>query len=354
MAKKKKKIEQKDLSGLSTQDKMQHLDALLRNNFGKDSVLTPEQMMAKRDGMLSTGSIKVDLMLCQPLPIGIHEFQGKMGTGKSTMCAHIVQNAHKKGWPVYYLDMEYGLNRRFVVRFKGMDNSKWRILQPKTGEECCDMACQIFQTVDNAVVFLDSISSTKATEEVVAKTMKDSTMAPVAKLMSTFLAKVNPLIFASNGRLILINQNREGLSQYAPSPTLGGNAVEQFSYQRLKFSGGTKSTVITEDGQSVGKTVRIEVSKNRAAQPFLVSEVPLNFSKGFWNDMEILQSAKEMGLLHTKGSYWYDGEVLLGQGIGNACEYIEKNPDKKNEIIKKLFDIVSPEVKVDLKELYGI
>ena len=319
------------------------LKDLLKNTFRKEAVVTGRDVIGHKS-FLSTGSFSLDLELGTPFPVGIHELHGGYGSGKSTMAMHAVVAAQKNGWPVFYIDIERGLNENFLQRFKELNLDKFLQLKPQSGEDACDMAINIFKKVENALVVFDSIAAASATEADIAKTMSEKTMGSLASLMARFLAKALPVIDDSAGRLILINQKRDKLNPYVSgNPTPGGNSVRHYSSSRLFFKReNVQGNLIRLDEERVGKWVDIEINKNRWRAPGKVVAVPIYDDRGIFQTMEILNMACNLAIIEKKkgGRYYFDGKQIA-HGEFAAIEYLEENEDFKNNIRLMVLELVS-------------
>lgn len=319
------------------------LKDLLKNTFRKEAVVTGRDVIGHKS-FLSTGSFSLDLELGTPFPVGIHELCGGYGSGKSTMAMHTVVAAQKNGWPVFYIDIERGLNEKFLERFEGLDLDKFIQLKPQSGEEACDMAINIFKKVENALVVFDSIAAASATEADIAKTMSEKTMGSLASLMARFLAKALPVIDDAAGRLILINQKRDKLNPYVSGkPTPGGNSVRHYSSSRLFFKKeNVQANIIKVDDSRVGKWVDIEINKNRWRAPGKVVRVPIYDDRGIFQTMEILNMASNLAIIEKKkgGRYSLNGEQFA-HGELAAIEYLENNESVRDELRSKILELCS-------------
>jgi len=330
-----------ELTKEKSRDKI--LEDLLQNTFRKEAVVSGRDVIGHKS-FLSTGSFNLDLELGTPFPVGIHELHGGYGSGKSTMAMHACVAAQKNGWPVFYIDIERGLNEKFLNRFKGLNLDKFCQLKPRSGEEACDMAIKIFQKVDNALVIFDSIAAASATEADIAKTMSEKTMGTLAALMSRFLAKALPVIDDSAGRLILINQKRDKLNPYGSGvPTPGGNAPRHYCSSRLHFKReNVQSYLIKVDDSRVGKWVDVEINKNRWRAPGKVVKIPVYDDRGIFQTMEILNMACNLAIIEKKrgGRYLLNGKQIA-HGELAAIEYLEQDDKLKETLRKKIVELCS-------------
>src|SRR5258708_19864245 len=86
----------------------------VERQFGKGSImrLGNEEPLVRDLQVISTGSLSLDIALgVGGVPRGrIIEVYGPEASGKTTLCLHIVAEAHKKGATSRYIDPEHPLD----------------------------------------------------------------------------------------------------------------------------------------------------------------------------------------------------------------------------------------------------
>src|SRR5574337_642734 len=96
-------------------------DILKRYGEGSIMKLGEAQSMMTTD-VISTGSLSLDIALgVGGVPRGrITEIYGPEGSGKTTLCQHIVAEVQKLGGTAAYIDMEHALDPTYAARL-GVD-----------------------------------------------------------------------------------------------------------------------------------------------------------------------------------------------------------------------------------------
>ena len=142
--------------------------------------------------------------------------------------------------------------------------------------------------------------------------------------MSQALRKITGSIQKSNTLVIFINQIRMkiGVMFGNPETTTGGNALKFYSSVRLDIR---RIGAIKDGDEIIGNETRVKVVKNKVAPPFKVVEFQILYGKGINKTAEIIEYAVKKGLIEKSGSWYsYEGDKI-GQGLANACEFLQSN-----------------------------
>lgn len=97
-----------------------------------------------------------------------------------------------------------------------------------------------------------------------------------------------------------------------------------------------KKVILGEDGSSVGHEVRIKVLKNKTAVPFQIAETALYYGVGFDKELELLKLCEETGIFTRKGSWYWYGDVRVGNGVENTLSIMRDNQELCQELRTKL------------------
>jgi len=172
---------------------------------------------------------------------------------------------------------------------------------------------------------VDSVAALTPKAELEAD-MEASQMGLHARMMSKACRKLTGIISHTNATIVFVNQIRMkiGVMFGSPETTPGGVSLKFHSSVRLEIRriGQLKTGDVV-----VGNRTRVKVVKNKCASPFKVAEFDLIFGKGIWAPAEIIDLGVELGLVEKSGAWFSMGSTSLGQGKGNACEYLVGNPD---------------------------
>ena len=127
-----------------------------------------------------------------------------------------------------------------------------------------------------------------------------------------------------------------------PETTTGGVALKFYSSVRLEVRsvGSIKSP--SGEGEIMGAKTRVKIVKNKFAPPFKKVEFPIIFGLGISAQDILLDLAVENEVVKKAGSWFSYGEIRLGQGSEKTKDFLNENPEVKEEIKQKLLAIVSP------------
>ena len=216
----------------------------------------------------------------------------------------------------------------------GVDIERLIVSQPDNGEEALEITEKLIRSSAVDLVVVDSVAALVPKAEIEGN-MGDSHMALQARLMSQALRKIAGQMNKTNTTVIFINQIREkvGVLYGSPEVTPGGRALKFYSSVRIDIR---KADKILESGVMVGNKTKVKIVKNKVAAPFKEVMLTMRYGKGLDTEGDIINLAIDFGVVEKAGSWFsYNGE-RIGQGRDKVREYMEANPDKKEEIEEKV------------------
>lgn len=253
---------------------------------------------------ISTGSIKLDWALKRPFLEGqLVEIFAPNATGKTTLALHVCKNAMNMGKKVFYLDLERKLRESQINMIPGFTRDKFTIAYPDTGEEAMNMMHELISDNPGCVLVLDSVGGILPEVED-AEDFEKQSRALVARLCHKMIRKITGITARNKCVVIFLNHLTATMAAYGkPFTTHGGTAIENRSAQRIElFSPAADAIKVGSD--KVGQMVRATVVKNNVNRPFITVSFPLIYGKGIDEDLDMLQFAKELGIVpYSKG--WY-------------------------------------------------
>jgi len=281
--------------------------------------------------IIPTGSLALDRGLgVGGIPRGrVTEIYGPEGSGKTTLCQHIVAEAQKRGGTAAFVDMEHALDPAYAATC-GVDVENLLISQPDTGEQALEIAEALIRSGAVDIVVVDSVAALVPRAEIEGE-MGDSHPGLQARLMSQALRKLSGAVKQSNTALVFTNQLREkiGVMFGNPETTSGGRALKFYATVRLDVR---RISAIKEKGEVIGNRTRVRVTKNKVAPPFRVVEFDIMYDEGISKAGDVLDMAAEVGVVEKRGSYYYREGESLAQGRENAKQYLRDNPTIADEI----------------------
>jgi recombination protein RecA len=99
-----------------------------------------------------------------------------------------------------------------------------------------------------------------------------------------------------------------------------------------------KLTGIKEGEETVGARVKARVVKNKVAPPFKVAEFDLMHANGISWEGDLIDLAIEDKLIEKSGAWFSYGNERIGQGRENAKQWLRDNPDRAEEIRRKVLE----------------
>jgi recombination protein RecA len=319
---------------MAERDKSKALEttlATIQKRYGEGSIMRLGQAGHLHVEVIPTGSLAVDLALgVGGVPRGrVTEIYGPEGSGKTTLCQHIVAEAQRMGGVAAFIDMEHALDPVYAAKC-GVNVEELYISQPDTGEQALEIAEALVRSGAVDVIVVDSVAALVPRAEIEGE-MGDSHPGLQARLMSQALRKLSGAIKASNAAMVFTNQLRHkiGVMYGSPETTSGGMALKFYSSVRIDIR---RIQAIKTAGVVTGNRTRVKIKKNKVAPPFRQCEFDIMYDEGISREGDVLDLAVEHELIEKRGSYFfYEGE-RMSQGRENAKQVLRENPAQRVEI----------------------
>jgi recombination protein RecA len=319
-------------------DREKALDAALvqiERQFGKGSVMRLGEQARVAVDVIPTGSIALDVALgIGGLPRGrVVEIYGPESSGKTTVALHAVANAQRAGGIAAFIDAEHALDPEYAQKL-GVDTEALLVSQPDTGEQALEIADMLIRSGAIDIVVIDSVAALVPKAEIEGE-MGDSHVGLQARLMSQALRKITGALNQTKTTAIFVNQLREkvGVMFGSPETTSGGKALKFYASVRLDIR---RIETLKDGTDAVGNRTRVKVVKNKMAPPFKTAEFDILYGVGISKEGSLIDLGVEQGIVRKAGAwYTYEGEQL-GQGKENARNFLRDNPDRANEIEKRI------------------
>lgn len=268
------------------------------------------------DAILGTNGYSTDRMI---------EVAGKPGTGKTTFALHNVASCQSMGLTAAYLEPECALDLRYAETV-GVDLNKLIFAQPKTAEQCFEMAISIIETKAVKLVVIDSIASLTphAQYHNIGWQFEEDAI-EMSWLLAKWFSKLRLALKGTDSVVVFTNQLRSktdntGNSQYI---SYGGMPVERFMATRLLLGKGAD---IHQSKVHIGQLCLIEVIKHKDGLCGNRTHIPLIFRKGFSISYDTMTKALRYGILtRTRYGYYAFGK-LLGVTGKHAKDTLDKTP----------------------------
>jgi recombination protein RecA len=324
-------------------DREKMLDVALtqiEKQYGKGAVMRlGEHPMGAGVSVVPTGSIALDIALgVGGIPRGrIVEVFGPEGSGKTTVCLHIIAEAQRKGGITSFIDAEHALDPTYAQRL-GVNIDELLVSQPDSGEQALEIADMLVRSGALDLVLIDSVAALVPRAEIEGE-MGDAHVGLQARLMSQAMRKLAGSLSRFETTAIFINQLREkiGVMFGNPETTPGGRALKFYSSVRLDVR---KVENLKDGTDIVGSRTRVKVVKNKVAPPFRQCEFDIMYGLGISKEGSLLDVGVDLEIVKKSGAWFtYEGEQL-GQGRENARQFLIEHTDVAREIERKVLEAV--------------
>ena len=312
----------------------------IERQFGKGAVMRlGEHPAGQGVSVIPTGSLALDVALgIGGIPRGrIVEVFGPEGSGKTTVCLHIIAEAQRHGGIAVFIDAEHALDPSYS-RTLGVNIDELLVSQPDNGEQALEIADMMVRSGAIDIVVVDSVAALVPRAEIEGE-MGDSHVGLQARLMSQAMRKLAGSLSRFETTALFINQLREkiGVMFGNPETTPGGRALKFYSSVRLDI----RKIDNLKDGQEViGSRVRAKVVKNKLAPPFRLAEFDIVYGKGISKEGSLLDVGVTTELIKKSGAWFtYEGDQL-GQGRENAKVFLAEHGDLALEIERRIREAV--------------
>jgi recombination protein RecA len=316
----------------------------LEDNF-EDALIDDSTDHAEQVKVISTGATSLDVALgIGGIPLKrFTEIYGAESTGKTTLALSIVRSAIKEGHRVLYADPEHGLDLRRAEQLLGEDahdKSKFVLVQPELMEQTLRICEYAIQEGTFGLIVLDSIASMtpkKVKEE--QEVDKTAGVALLARGFGNFLNRNAYDISHKDIAFIGVNQVRDKFGTFFPMfETTGGHNWKHRLSIRISL---TKSKEIKAGGSPIGILSKFVIKKNKMAPPLRTYTIPIMFDTGVDFYRDLIEFAKDMGIIRVSGAYYIFDNNSLASGMINTIEYLKGNPDILDRIVEACYSITN-------------
>ncbi|MCI0633860.1 MAG: recombinase RecA [Actinobacteria bacterium] len=206
----------------------------IEKQFGKGAVMKlGEHPMGAGISVIPTGSLALDIALgVGGIPRGrVVEVFGPEGSGKTTVCLHVIAEAQRHGGIAAFIDAEHALDPTYAQRL-GVNIDELLVSQPDSGEQALEIADLLVRSGALDCVVIDSVAALVPRAEIEGE-MGDTHVGLQARLMSQAMRKLAGTLSRFDTTAIFINQLREkigvmfGCVSYSTRVTLADGSQEK-------------------------------------------------------------------------------------------------------------------------------
>lgn len=265
--------------------------------------------------VLSTGSLSTDIATgIGGVPRGaIVEISGEEGSAKTTTCLKIAADGQRRGYKIAYIDTEYILDPSWVAKMgvklsEDDPNEGMIIINADSLEKAGEVAVLLAESGEFDIIFFDSIAGAPIEAQLEGE-LGDANMGKRAKILSTFLPKLNGPVRKNNVWFIFTNQVRFSMEAYGDKfVTPGGKAVPFHCAIRIRLS--ARKEKVAQGQVPSYTTITSKLVKNKLSPPFRQGEYDLTFEDAAFDTTkevsQILTDGKNLDLLGiTRAAAFY-------------------------------------------------
>ncbi len=310
--------------------------AQIEKQYGKGAVMRlGEHPMGAGISVIPTGSLALDIALgVGGIPRGrIIEVFGPEGSGKTTVCLHMIAEAQRRGGIAAFVDAEHALDPTYAQRL-GVNIDELLVSQPDSGEQALEIADLLVRSGALDIIVVDSVAALVPRAEIEGE-MGDSHVGLQARLMSQAMRKLAGSLARFETTAVFINQLREkiGVMFGNPETTPGGRALKFYASVRLDVR---KVENLKDGADIIGSRTRVKVVKNKVAPPFRQCEFDILYGQGISKEGSLLDVGVDMEIIRKSGAWFtYEGDQL-GQGRENARQFLVEHPEIAAEIERRV------------------
>lgn len=281
---------------------------------------------------------------CQCIKIGhpdsLYITDNFIPTHNTTIALHIASTFQKKQPKklVAFLDYEHSFDKVYAEKL-GVDIDNLVFAQPTHAEQGLQGVDDLLDTNDYSLIIIDSIAAMVPKKELEGD-IGDSSIGVQARIMSQTLRKITGKANTTKTTIIFTNQMREKIGVMFGSPwvTSGGNALKFYASIRAEVKRGPANK--DKEGNVTGNRGELYVVKNKTFPPYKRSSYDMEFGVGISEEGEIVDYGVESGIIKKSGSWFSYGDTKLGQGRDGVKLLLADNPELKEELSKKIREVV--------------
>ncbi len=257
---------------------------------------------------IPTGLSKLDKILGGGIPTRrITEISGPYSVGKTTLALTVIAEAQELGYKTLWVDQEWSWSGDYAETL-GVNLKKLNLIQERFAETALDDVESFAEKNKKALIVIDAVGALLPRQEA-EKDNQSKTIGGQAGLVAKFSRKIVPLLALNNIALVVLNHEFTDIMS-GRIMTSGGKKLEYHKSIWLKLRKGNKKLMKGE--QQVGEVIIAEIRKHKLA-PTLKMETDLQivYGSGFVKQADLLDDAKEKGILTKEGQSWlFQGEKV--------------------------------------------
>nr|DAE82981.1 MAG TPA: Protein recA [Caudoviricetes sp.] len=257
------------------------------------------------------------------------------------------------------LDAEFSSDEEWLTKLGvDVDNLIYVAPENQSAEQLFQILLDLMDSGGVGLVVLDSIPML-VSKQAMDKTMEEKTYAGISAALTTFCAKMAPIVKKYSITFIGVNQTRQDLSGYNRVISTGGQAWKHACFIRLllkkdSYYDSSYNKLNAHPDVFYGHYSLIECLKNKTGDPTrTISRFSITPSKGIDSKNDTINLAIAQGLLVRSGA-WYaiedesgnakidnEGNTLKWQGLANVIKFMEEHENVFKELEEAVNTIIT-------------
>jgi recombination protein RecA len=248
-----KKLIDPEVKKMSPKEKKKLLEgevALINKKFKKEMISFGHSKQMER---IPFKSKKLNEISGGGVPCGrFSVIWGSKGSGKTTICYDLVNNAQQMGKMCLWIDFERSFDPTWAAIQGVVIDDLLMAPAFENAEQAMDMIISLTKSKAIDLIIIDSIQGLsplgeQETKKGVERSMADDTMALLARKLSQFFRVSAGQVAESDCTVVMIGQTRMDLGGYITLEKLsGGNALEHWSSLTIHVRRGAKADAPTK------------------------------------------------------------------------------------------------------------
>jgi len=280
--------------------------------------------------VIQTGSLKLDYVLCTGgIPKGtICEISGTIGSGKTSLCLHLIRSAQAVGEPCVFLDADHMLDILYAKNI-GVNLDRLVILEPMEITETLDMIHTLCHSGAASVIIVDSITS--AVWDPGYSTTKFEERLRTDQKISSYLQNLSPVL-RQKGIILIFTQlesYRQGKTYFRLRDNTARLALQLHAGLRIEL-GNIEHLEI--NNAIIGQRSRVRVLKNKYSPFKDQTELDIIYGVGIHKYGEIMDLGDRFRIIKRQESDYVFEKYKFGPGRENAIQFLEHNPKISTKI----------------------
>lgn len=278
--------------------------------------------------------------------------EGLEGLGKTTLAVSIAKQAIAMKEKVLYIDVENQMTFDYLDLLLGHGHigEDFILTKPDTSDDAFVIAEAGIKSKEFALIILDSVGAL-APEEEKAKKMEQDSMAIIPRDTARFLRRNSYDLRVNNVAFLFINQLRDKIGAYVPTYSApGGHALKYYASVIISLTKGPKDFDIMENEEKVGALVPFSIKKNKVGMPFRSGTIPIISNVGVDSFKDIINFAKDLGVIRSAGPYYKFGDEVIGRGYEGTVEVLRNSPELLDKVKEMVYNIIVKTKPVESEE----